>query len=155
DPLGNRVVIEDTSKGPAQYVGMFKCQRLNKEGKVIQEETGTGVLIGPRHVLTAAHVIWDPRNKQALGKDPAHKSIRLEEEGFWHHIFFYAGCNGFKKGEEARHIAYHAVDVCMQKRYQSAKEFIDENTEWEVVNGKPEIVKFNCKVEDYYYLVDR
>jgi hypothetical protein len=60
--VGQCVPKQDQGQPPFIYIGQVT---LSKGGG-----HGTGTLIGPRHILTAAHVIEDVFSRQSAGNEP-------------------------------------------------------------------------------------
>ena len=54
---------QPTTTGTPAWLGLLKCKRPHKESGF---KAGTGTLIGPRIVCTAAHVVYDAAAKQAI-----------------------------------------------------------------------------------------
>ena len=102
-----RSVVDDPSKGPARLVGRLHCQQA-----AAPPEMATAFLVGPKHVVTAAHVVW---RKDLKGKNNA------GETGFWDQMFFYPGSFGLGMDKKAqpfgalqgrRHLHAQALSGC-------------------------------------------
>lgn len=101
-----RWVLSKTTGVPARFVGRIvydaPSMALRTEGPLKGtrvQGAGTGALIGPRHVLTAAHVIFDPE----------HGFPRKEDD-----ILFIAGLNK----EEKKLAPAKVVGLYLQKEYE-------------------------------------
>lgn len=108
-----RVIIEDTTKLQTRWVGKIVFDSpdggVRTEGPykgTRKQSGGTGALIGPRHVLTAAHVIWNTAFLPYGDKDGF--PPRATD------MYFIPGLNGEKKPfGEAK-----VVGIYMQKQFQ-------------------------------------
>lgn len=106
-----RSPVKTTTKGAARFVGKVEFvdpgKALRDDMKTFKTYQGSGALIGPKHVLTAAHVIWDETLKKygAAGFPPEDIDIT-----------FQLGLNGTEKIAEAK-----VVGIYMQKTYQEEK----------------------------------
>jgi V8-like Glu-specific endopeptidase len=58
-PDGRRTIVADPTQGPARFIGRISYVDPREDVDKTVPNGGTGILIGPRHVLTAAHVIWN------------------------------------------------------------------------------------------------
>jgi hypothetical protein len=101
-----RTVVTNTTAGPARYVGQIvydsPSKELRTEGPLKgtrKQVFGTGALISPRHVLTAAHVLFDPVHGYPLAKDE---------------VYFTPGLNG----AAAKFGKAKVIGLYLQKRYE-------------------------------------
>lgn len=56
-----REKISDATRWPYSAVGLLQIVFSDGQGQRVRTFTGTGFLVGPHHVLTAAHHLYDPR----------------------------------------------------------------------------------------------
>ena len=96
--------VKNTKAIPACFVGRVNC--LHKDKKTGKETmtAGTGALIGPRHVLTAAHVMWT--------RDPGGGGH------FPNRAWFIPGMNG--ETDKPFGVA-EVVTMHMQRKFQRAR----------------------------------
>ena len=101
-----RTVLADPTRGPTRFIGRvaFPDPRPEFPGLI---NGGTGVLIGPRHVLTAAHVIFNP----------AFPPIPGNEQGFPADLTFNPGQADRADGTRAVKV----VGVQLQRAFKSAE----------------------------------
>lgn len=61
----DRAQVRDATVVPFRWVCQISVQKRNADGKIIHNgPAGTGVLISPRHVLTAAHVLYNSKQDE-------------------------------------------------------------------------------------------
>lgn len=100
-----RTHVKDANHFPWRTYGLLKVTFPAKGGRTAQTVAGTAVLVGKNHILTAAHLLYDP----------------AEGYGFAESAQFFPGANGNLEKTPIANASFFIMHPDFQSAYDNKK----------------------------------